>query len=100
MALVYLAGASALFQLAKQTGLVRTLGMAGRMSLTNYLLQSMVANVLFMGWGFGLHGMTSVAQASGIAAMLYLCQLMLGAWWMKRSPQGPVEWVWRRLAYS
>ena len=44
------------------SGLRRALAAVGQMALTNYLLHSIVASVLFLGWGFGLAGQFDYAE--------------------------------------
>jgi len=80
---------------------LRLFALAGRMPLTNYLLQTLLSLLVFDGWGFGLWGRTSTAAEAAIAAALFLIvQLPLSAWWLARFRYGPVEYVWRRLTYG
>ncbi len=71
---------------------------AGRMSLTFYLLQSVLGIGLF--YGGGLVGWGRVGPA--VIVLLALAQLglcvALGRWWLRRHDRGPVEQLWRRLA--
>ena len=69
---------------------------AGRMPLTNYLMQTLIATTIFYGWGFGLWG--TVGPAAGLAlafAIFFVIQVPLSLWWLKRFEMGPMEWVWR-----
>lgn len=68
---------------------------AGRMALTNYLGQSLVANALFMGWGLGLYGKVPPA-ALLVVAPLIAGGLAAVSWpWLRRFRIGPVEWLLR-----
>lgn len=69
----------------------------GRMSLTNYLAQSVLGVVLLQGVGLGLGkaAATSPALLLGIAAAIMLCQACFSRWWMLRHRQGPVESLYR-----
>ena len=79
----------------------RLFAMAGRMPLTNYLLQTLMGLSLYDGWGLGLWGRTRPLTDVGIAVGLYVCiQWPLSAWWLSRFRYGPVEYVWRRLTYG
>lgn len=72
---------------------------AGRMALTNYLLQSVVGMLLFYGYGLGLWGQVGRAwQALGVLAVFTL-QIALSRWWLARFRYGPTEWVWRCITY-
>ncbi|PTA70646.1 MULTISPECIES: DUF418 domain-containing protein [unclassified Stenotrophomonas] len=67
---------------------------AGRMALSNYLLQSAICVPLFAGFGLGigpLHGLWPVL----VAAVVFPLQLWASAWWLRGHRFGPVEWLWR-----
>jgi uncharacterized protein len=73
----------------------------GRMPLTNYLLQSVVATLLFHGWALGLYDRTGPAAEIAIGLAVFLgVQVPLSAWWLRRIGQGPFERLWRRMAYG
>lgn len=72
---------------------------AGRMALTNYLLQSLVTTWLFYGYGLGLAGYFSRAWQVVYVLVFYTLQLLLSRWWLSRYRYGPMEWLWRYLTY-
>ena len=72
----------------------------GRMPLTVYLSQTVIATFLFYGWGLGLSGKVGPAGCLGIATAIYTLQLVACRSWMRRYRFGPVEWLWRTLAYG
>jgi uncharacterized protein len=71
----------------------------GRMAFTNYLAQSIIFGWIFYGYGLGLFGRLGVATTLSIGAVVYLCQVLFSAWWLRRYRYGPVEWLWRTLMY-
>jgi uncharacterized protein len=73
---------------------------AGRMALTNYLVQSLVLAVLFYGYGFGLFGRLAPAPAAALGVALYAGQLAFSLWWLRRHRFGAVEWLWRSMTYG
>ena len=74
---------------------------AGRMPLTNYLMQTLIATTLFYGWGFGLWGKVGNALDLALAiGIFFLVQVPLSKWWLARHELGPMEWLWRRLTYG
>lgn len=92
--------AACLAAVAHRPGLLVPLGPvadAGRLALTNYLLQIAVIDVLFAGYGIGLG---SVRPTVGLAAAcaLFLVQARLSTLWLSRFRIGPAEWIWRALA--
>ena len=71
----------------------------GRLSMTNYLMQSIVATCLFYSYGFGLYGNVSLLTGTMIAIILYVCQILFSIIWMKYFVYGPFEWCWRWFTY-
>lgn len=101
--------ASALFYLFSITLLARSpfgqkllkpFSYVGRMSLSNYILQSFICFVLFYGVGFGLYGSIRPIEAMGIVVIVYTMQIFVSKWWLARYRFGPLEWVWRSLTYK
>lgn len=78
----------------------RTLAVVGRTALSNYLLQSLLAAVIFHSWGFGLYGKLTYPQTLLVAAGIVLLQIAWPAWWLRRFRFGPMEYLWRALAYG
>lgn len=72
----------------------------GRMALTVYLSQTVVQLLVFSAHGLGLAGRMPIAALPLVAAGLLVAQQRACAWWLATRPQGPVEWVWRRLTYG
>lgn len=73
---------------------------AGRMALTNYLMQSLVFALLFYGYGLGLFGRLDPTTATLIGVAFYVGQLWFSKWWLNRYRFGPFEWLWRSLTYG
>jgi uncharacterized protein len=76
------------------------LAAAGRMSLTNYLAQSVIFGFVFYSYGLGLFGRVSAASAAVGGTLLYVAQLWFSRWWLERYRYGPCEWLWRSLTYG
>jgi uncharacterized protein len=80
----------------------RVLGMfrwMGRMSLTSYMMQSVVGTTLYYGFGFGLYKTTGTVLALTIGIVLALLQGIFSAWWLRHHKQGPLEALWHRLTW-
>jgi uncharacterized protein len=69
------------------------------MALSNYLLQSIITSVVFLGWGLGLAGRFDYAGQLLIVAAIWSLQLALSPVWLRRYRFGPAEWFWRSLTY-
>lgn len=71
---------------------------AGRMALTNYMVQSIVSAVVFA--GVGLYAKVDFLVCALYGLEIILLEMAFSIWWMSRFRLGPVEWVWRRLTYG
>ncbi|MET8909425.1 DUF418 domain-containing protein [Micromonospora sp. NPDC004551] len=81
-----------------RTAFVRSaLAPAGRMSLTNYLGQSVAGLIAFTGIGFGLAGTFSPLALFAFVLAVFAVQLAASAWWLRGFRYGPVEWALRWL---
>ena len=72
----------------------------GRMSLTMYILQSIIGTILFYQFGFGWYGKVSVATGVLIALGIIIVQMILAEIWLTKWRQGPLEAIWRKLTYK
>ena len=93
----------AVFVLAWHSPLGRVLAPlvpAGRMTLTLYVGQSLVAAALLYGYGLGLYDdLSSPALVlGGLAA--FAAQIALAMLWFRAFRYGPLEWLWRCLTYG
>jgi uncharacterized protein len=75
------------------------LAAVGRMALSNYLLQSLVCTAIFYSFGFELFGRVSAALGLLLTVAIFLIQIPISVWWLRRFRFGPVEWLWRSLTY-
>jgi uncharacterized protein len=71
----------------------------GRMSLTNYVMQSVAGTFIYYGFGLGLYKYTGAGMCILIGIFLFLLQYVFCRWWMKSHTHGPVEGVWHRLTW-
>jgi uncharacterized protein len=77
---------------------LRPFGLAGRMALTNYMLQAAVFDVLGSAYGFDLKVRPYVYIVA--APLLFAAQAGLSAAWLARYRFGPLEWLWRCMTYA
>lgn len=68
---------------------------AGRMSLTNYVGQAIIASCIFNGWGLGLYGQVGAFGCLLLTFAIYIAQLFASSWWLRCFRQGPDEWLLR-----
>ena len=72
----------------------------GRMSLTMYILQSIIGTCLFYQFGFGWYGKVSVETGVLIAVGIIVVQMIIAEIWLSKWKQGPLETIWRKLTYK
>lgn len=72
----------------------------GRMAFTNYIVQSLIFSWIFYGYGLGLFGKLDVSTALAIGVVVYVAQVFVSQWWLRRYRFGPIEWAWRSLMYG
>jgi uncharacterized protein len=77
----------------------RSLAAVGQMAFSNYLMHSVLASVIFLGWGFGLAGRFDYAEQLLVVAAIWALQLAVSLLWLRHYRFGPAEWLWRSLTY-
>ncbi len=72
---------------------------AGKMALTNYLMQSFIGLLLFSSVGFSLYETMSPSLAFLTAILVFVFQIIISKIWLSYFKFGPLEWLWRCLTY-
>lgn len=71
----------------------------GKMSLTNYIMQSVIGSMLFYNWGFALHDDLGITASSLVGIGIFVLQLAFCRWWMRSHQHGPLEYLWKRATW-
>lgn len=100
MALGYIGFVMLICKLGIFSLLRHALACVGQMALTNYLSQSFICNVIFMGFGFGLFAQLERFQIYYVVFGVWIFQLIFSVYWLKHYRFGPAEWLWRSLTYK
>jgi uncharacterized protein len=79
--------------------LQRAFAAVGRMSLSNYLLQTLVATAIMYWWGLGQFNEFSRIAQVGLVLVIYAAQAVLSLLWLQWFSIGPVEWLLRAATY-
>lgn len=95
LATLYVVGFATLMRRSTGQRVAGLLAHGGRMSLTNYLGQSILANLIFMGWGLGLYASLDRAALLALAVVNAMVLIALSAVWQRRYRTGPEEWLLR-----
>ncbi|MGZ0016368.1 DUF418 domain-containing protein [Yeosuana sp. AK3] len=94
-------GYAALLSLVyKKMSFLNGFAYVGKMALSNYLIQTLFAIILFYGIGFNLAGKLGLTVIICIAIAIYSIQVILSWLWLKHHKFGPMEWLWRKLTYG
>lgn len=72
----------------------------GKMSLTNYLTQSMIGSFIYFGYGLSLYRVLGTTASFGVGILLFVCQLAFCYWWLRHFKQGPFEWLWKKATWG
>jgi len=78
---------------------LRHLCFYGRMSLTNYLLQSVIGSFIFCGYGLSCYRLVGITYAVLIGLGMVICQYLFCRYWFKNHQRGPLEGLWRKLTW-
>ncbi len=84
-------------QLGKSGRWLMQLSFPGRMSLTNYILQSLVLSLIYGPWGLGLFQKIDFWKSFIIAILVWLSLLIASKLLLSRFSKGPAEWLLGRL---
>lgn len=99
LALGYIYAFALLYTGSGRAALMARFEAVGRLSLTNYLMQSVICTTIFYGYGLGLFGRAGVFVGALIALAVYCIQLWLSPVYLKKFSSGPVEYVLRIWTY-
>ncbi|MFK8083470.1 MAG: DUF418 domain-containing protein [Granulosicoccus sp.] len=73
---------------------------AGRLSLTAYLAQGVIAGLIFNGYGLGLYREAGMAMcvviALGIVVLVHIAAIL----WLSVCRQGPMEYILRKMTHG
>lgn len=68
----------------------------GRMSLTNYISQSIIGVIIYYNFGFGVYDKVGASGSLIIAFGIFALQLAFSRFWLSSHRQGPLEYLWKK----
>jgi len=77
----------------------RVISKPGRMGLTGYLAESVLATAIMYWWGFAQFGRFDRLELIGIVIAIYTAILLFANIWFRFFAIGPLEWIWRSATY-
>ncbi|MGN1401469.1 MAG: DUF418 domain-containing protein [Bacillus sp. (in: firmicutes)] len=96
----YISALALLLDSEKARAVLHPFSYAGRMSVTNYLFQSVLFTSLFYSYGLGLYGNVSYSVGFVLVIITFALQVWFSKWWLSRYRFGPVEFLWRWGTYG
>ena len=101
MPLAYIAGIVLLMERAVWARVVNVLASVGRMAFTNYAIQALWPALVF---GYYVPTIVPLGSLSGLERItvlvgLFGLQVVISRAWLRSHRFGPLEWLWRSLAY-
>ncbi len=76
------------------------LSSVGKMALTNYLLQTLICQMLLSEPMLGRFGPVHPPMGLLLTVVVFAFQIATSQWWLLRYRFGPMEWLWRTLTYG
>jgi uncharacterized protein len=71
----------------------------GKMSLSNYIFQSLIGTMIYYGFGFSLYKYANTSLALLMGITLAIGTWMLCSWWVKKFKRGPLETLWHSATW-
>ena len=97
--IVLIASFILLYQKAKFQKTVSNLRFYGKMSLTNYITQSIMGAIIYFPFGFYLAPYCGYTLSLIIGIILFLLQVQFCKWWLSKHKQGPLETIWHKWTW-
>ncbi len=93
-----------LFMLSFKTGvgkkILSVLAPVGKMAFSNYFMQSLIGNFVFLGAGLGYLGQVGPVYYTLFGIAVFIVQIIISTIWLKYFNYGPLEWLWRSATYK
>lgn len=78
---------------------VNNLCFYGRMSLTNYIAQSIIGAIIYFPFGLYLAPYCGYTVSLLIGFFTFLLQVKFCKWWLSKHKQGPLELIWHKWTW-
>lgn len=97
--LIWVSGLTLLFYKTKLQSALMYFSSFGKMSLSNYIIQSVIGGAIFYGWGLCLYKYTGATYGILIGFGMTVVMGIFCKWWEKRYKQGPLETLWHKAMW-
>lgn len=99
MTAFYVSGITLLYYKTRCRAAIDHLKYIGKMSLSDYLIQSIVGSFLFYNWGLALYHVCSHGYSFLLAIVFLVALYFFCRFWTTRFRRGPLEEIWYRATW-
>lgn len=96
---VLVAGITIIFYKTKMQKPLMYFSSFGKMSLSNYIIQSIIGSTIYYGYGFGVYQYTGATYGILIGIGLTFLMGKFCTWWAKNFKHGPFETLWHKATW-
>jgi uncharacterized protein len=100
LCLAYLGGVTLLVRRGVMGPVAWLLSRVGRLALSAYLAETIVATTIMYWWGFARFATIGHLAQIGLVLVVYAAIAVACAVWLRFFTIGPFEWLWRTLTYG
>jgi len=80
--------------------ILSVLAPVGKMAFSNYIMQSLIGNFVFLGAGLGFMMKIGPVYYTLFGICIFIMQVILSTIWLRYFNFGPLEWLWRSATYK
>ena len=100
MMLFYVSALTLAYHRTRARRLLARLLPYGKMSLSNYIGQSVVGGFVFYHWGLGLYAVSGHAMSLALGVVFILLQYTFCRLWLRSHKRGPLEQLWHNATWA
>jgi uncharacterized protein len=100
LALAYVGLFMLSFQSTAGKKILSVLAPVGKMAFSNYILQTLTGNFVFLPAGLGYMGQIGPFWYTIFGVGFFITQIIISTIWLKYFNYGPLEWLWRSATYK
>jgi len=100
LALAYVGIFMLSYKTAAGKKILSVLAPVGKMAFSNYILQTLIGNFVFLGAGLGYMGTVGPVYFTVFGIIVFIFQVIISTIWLQFFNYGPLEWLWRSATYK
>ncbi len=95
LALGYICAFAYIYTHFSESMMMRSFENVGKLSLTNYLLQTVICTSIFYGYGLGQFAKLGILNGILLGLIIFSAQCVFSHWYLKYLRRGPLEFILR-----